>query len=185
MPKQKPNKPAPLSARYTYPEQEAIVRQADKLNYGDISGWARATSPGVRPNVRFETKRDFVGIKSLASITPVKPVEPTKHEPSSVVLPGELLDATNLSAKRVAALVAVRQKLDAHFKKVAKKTKKAKAKTVEAPAPTKGLLDDCPSVSPEALETMRGRSLERDEEAIAKEIRSVETYNNLHRQRSA
>lgn len=60
--------------RWQHEEHEGIVLQADKLNHGDISGWAKATTRFRRPcDVQLDKRKSFP-VNSLANVHPVSAV---------------------------------------------------------------------------------------------------------------
>jgi len=79
---QSQNPPA-LHKRWTFEEQEHLVRHADKMQHGSLS-WARATTGPSRPEVKGPVKHDFRPITSLEACKR-KILAAIPHNPKEVV----------------------------------------------------------------------------------------------------
>lgn len=86
-----------LSSRYKHEEHEVLVRQVDRLNKGDISGWAHATSKPFgtalnprRPEVGRQT-RAFTPVRDVGAIVPLAKPSTGPSVPG-ITLPGASQD---------------------------------------------------------------------------------------------
>lgn len=119
-----------LSARWTYPERVAI--KVDTLGRVDISGWAKATSGPVRPEVKTErhASQTITSIRKVEELgRSLKPI--TKHEPSKVVLIGlsqEPAKPKKNPATDTLDIIAFSNKLNAFFATRVKRKRQSKAK---------------------------------------------------------
>lgn len=108
--------PLGLSARWTHEEKETLVGQADKLNRGDISGWARGNPWFKRPEIAQQPKVKCP-VKNLAELRreKPKPAEPKRVELVQVAKCVTKFDPEEVFPERNRKKIAISNRFDQFY----------------------------------------------------------------------
>ncbi len=139
---------------------------ADKLVHGDVSGWARATTKAIRPDVDMSQREAFTPIRSLKGIRPM-PLLFRAHDANAITLPGASKDESvaKIIEKLDKSIKDLNTRIDTDLTvmrfRASTIINRAKAPVLVKPAEV-DLLADCEPSHPDVIAKLRGNMIERD-----------------------